>query len=168
MQNDETVTKKVVSYEETYNQIETLTSLDLMQRFSATAQDEIAGIGGSVTNTTEVRAHTEVATINTTSNGGKSYWTRPRASATPGPVYRDDYDADMQLTGRTLVQEGEIWLVDRPVEVVHTVTPIEQEGVWDAAIALNLEDWAGNYGPMPDGEHKNNLNLATCRNSCRL
>ena len=44
VQNDETVTKKVVSYEETYNQIETLTSLDLMQRFSATAQGEIAGI----------------------------------------------------------------------------------------------------------------------------
>ena len=34
VQNDETVTKKVVSYEETYNQIETLTSLDILQRFS--------------------------------------------------------------------------------------------------------------------------------------
>ena len=40
VQNDETITKKVVSYEETYNQIETFTSLDLMQRFSATAQGE--------------------------------------------------------------------------------------------------------------------------------
>ena len=56
VQNDETITKKVVSYEETYNQIETFTSLDLMQRFSASAQGEIAGIGGSVTSTTEAGA----------------------------------------------------------------------------------------------------------------
>ena len=64
----------------------------------------------------------------------------------PGPVYRDDYDADGRISGRTLVQEGEIWLVDRPIEVIHTVTPIEQEGVWDAALKLDLENWAGNYG----------------------
>ena len=75
----------------------------------------------------------------------------------PGPVYRDDYDDDGKLIGRTLVQEGEIWLVDRPVEVVHTITPITQEGIWDAAITLDLENWAGNYGVLPDGEHKNVL-----------
>ena len=53
-----------MSFEETYNQIETFSSLDLMQRFSATAQGEIAGIGGSVTTTTEARAHTEVSEPN--------------------------------------------------------------------------------------------------------
>ena len=47
------------------------------------------------------------------------------------------------------------------VEVVHTVTPVEQEGTWDAAIKLDLENWAGNYGPMPDGEHWNVLEFAS-------
>ena len=61
VQNDETITKKVVSYEETYNQIETL---HLARPYAAvlrnSAQGEIAGIGGSVTSTTEARAHSEV------------------------------------------------------------------------------------------------------------
>ena len=157
VQNDETVEKKVMTSEESYNEIQTLTSLDLMERFSTTVQGEVAGFGGSVTSTIEARAHTEAST--------KKYDYKKREILLedtvhifyPGPVYRDDYDDDGKLIGRTLVQEGEIWLVDRPVEVVHTVTPIEQDGVWDAAITLNLEDWAGNYGPMPDGEHKNNL-----------
>ena len=157
VQNDETVSKKVVAYEETYNQIETLTSLDLMQRFSATAQGEIAGIGGSVTNTTEVRAHTEVATDKYDLKRREVVLDTSARIYYPGPVYRDIYDESGQITGRKIVQEGEIWLVDRPIEVVHTVTPITQEGIWDAAITLNLEDWAGNYGPMPDGEHRNNL-----------
>ena len=157
VQNDETITKKVVSFEETYNQIETFTSLDLMQRFSATAQGEVLGIGGSVTSTTEVRAHTEVKT---------NKYDRQRRETTldtsahiryPGPVYRQDLDEYGQVAGRTLVQEGEIWLVDRPIEVIHTVTPIEQEGTWDASIKLDLENWAGNYGPLPDGEHWNVL-----------
>ena len=37
------------------------------------------------------------------------------------------------------------------------MTPIEQEGVWDAAVKLDVENWAGNYGPLPDGEHWNVL-----------
>ena len=61
------------------------------------------------------------------------------------------------------MQEGEIWLVDRPVEVIHTVTPVEQEGTWDAAIKLDLENWAGNYGPMPDGEHWNVLEFGSLK-----
>ena len=78
-------------------------------------------------------------------------------------MYRDDYDANGQIAGRTLVQQGEIWLVDRPIEVVHTVTPVEQEGTWDAAIKLDLENWAGNYGVLPDGEHWNVLEFASLR-----
>ena len=160
VQNDETITKKVVSYEETYNQIETLTSLDLMQRFSTTAQGEIAGIGGSVTSTTEARAHTEVATNKYDRKRREVVLDTSARICYPGPVYRDDYDAQGLLSGRTLVQEGEIWFVDRPIEVVHTVTPVEQEGTWDAAIKLDLENWAGNYGVLPDGEHWNVFEFA--------
>ena len=163
VQNDETITKKVVSYEETYNQIETFTSLDLMQRFSATAQGEIAGIGGSVTSTTEARAHSEVKTNKYDRQQREVVLDTTARICYPGPVYRDDFDANGQISGRTLVQEGEIWLVDRPIEVVHTVTPVEQEGTWDAAIKLDLENWAGNYGPMPDGEHWNVLEFANMK-----
>ena len=141
------LTKKVVSYEETYNQIETFTSLDLDAKvFTASAQGEIAGIGGTVTSTTEARAHTEVKTNKYDRQKREVVLDTSARIFYPGPVYRDDYDDNGQLSGRTLVQEGEIWLVDRPIEVIHTVTPVEQEGTWDAALKLNLEDWAGNYG----------------------
>ena len=163
VQNDETITKKIVSFEETYNQIETFSSLDLMQRFSATAQGEIAGIGGSVTTTTEARAHTEVATEKYDRKRREVVLDTSARIFYPGPVYRDDFDANGQIAGRTLVQQGEIWLVDRPIEVVHTVTPVEQEGTWDAAIKLDLENWAGNYGVLPDGEHWNVLEFASLR-----
>ena len=161
VQNDETITKKVVSYEETYNQIETLTSLDLMQRFSATAQGAVAGIGGSVTSTTEARAHSEVATNKYDRQKREVVLDASARICYPGPVYRDDFDANGQISGRTLVQEGEIWLVDKPIEVIHTVTPVEQEGIWDAGIKLNLENWAGYHGPMPSGEHWNILELGS-------
>ena len=114
VQNDETVTKKVVSYEETYNQIETLTSLDLMQRFSASAQGEFSGIGGSVTTTTEMRAHTEVGTQKYDLKKREVMLDTSARICYPGPVYRDDFDDNGQIAGRTLVQEGEIWLVDQP------------------------------------------------------
>ena len=160
VQNEETVTKKVVSFDETYNQIDTFSSLDLMQRFSATAQGEILGIGGSVTSTTEARAHTELKTQQHNLKRREVVIDTSARIRYPGPVYRDDYDENGQISGRTLVQEGEIWLVDRPIEVIHTVTPVEQEGIWDAAITLNLEDWAGNYGVLPDGEHDNVFEFA--------
>ena len=163
VQNKEVVTKKVVSYEETYNQIETLTTLDLMQRFTATAQGEFAGIGGSVSSTSEARAHTEVATQKYDLKKREVILDSSAEIVYPGPVYRTDYDASGQVSGRTLVQEGEIWFVDRPVEVIHTVTPVEQEGTWDAAIKLDLENWAGNYGPMPDGKHWNVLEFASLK-----
>ena len=37
---------------------------------------------------------------------------------------------------------------------------MEQWGVWDARIILNLEDWAGNFGIMPGGKHDNVLEFA--------
>ena len=36
--------------------------------------------------------------------------------------------------------------------------------MWDALIELNIEDWAGNYGPMPGGEHKNVLTFPSIQN----
>ena len=160
VQNDETISKKVVSYEETYNQIDTFSSLDLMQRFTATAQGEIAGIGGSVTTTTEARAHTELKTQKYDRQRREVVLDTSAHICYPGPVYRDDYDEDGRISGRTLVQEGEIWFVDRPIEVIHTVTPVEQEGTWDAAITLDLYDWAGYRGPLPRGEHDNKFKFA--------
>ena len=157
VQNDETISKKVASFEETYNQIETFSSLDLIQRFSATAQGEVAGFGGSVTSSTEAHAHTEVKTNKYDRQKREVVLDTSARICYPGPVYRDDYDTNGQISGRTLVQEGPIWLVDRPIEVIHTVTPVEQEGTWDAGIYLDLENWAGNYGPLPSGEHWNRL-----------
>ena len=160
VQNDETVGEKKASYQETYSQIETLTSADLMQRFTATAQGEFSGIGGSVSSVTEARAHSEVATNKYNLKKEEVILDNSARIYYPGPVYRDDYDENGLLVGRTLVQEGEIWQVDRPIEVVHTVTPVEQDGTWDAAIKLDLENWAGNYGVLPDGEHWNVFEFA--------
>ena len=91
VQNEETVTKKIVSFEETYNQIETFTSLDLMQRFSTSAQGEVAGIGGSVSSTTEVRAHTEVKTNKYDRQRREVVLDSSAHIKYPGPLYRDDY-----------------------------------------------------------------------------
>ena len=57
VQNDETRASKVVTFDESFNKIRTFSSFDLMTRFSASAKGEVLGIGGSVTNTTEARAH---------------------------------------------------------------------------------------------------------------
>ena len=62
VQNDETVVVKIASFEESFNKIRSFSSLDLMQSFTATAQGEIMGIGGSVTSKTEAKAHTELET----------------------------------------------------------------------------------------------------------
>ena len=78
----------------------------------------------------------------------------------PGPLYRIDEDENGIVIGRTLVEEGSIWLIKCWVETVQTVKPIVQEGIWDSAISLNIEDWAGNYGVMPNGEHDNVLEFA--------
>ena len=50
-----------------------------------------------------------------------------------------------------VIEEGNIWLIERFLEKIQFVTPITQWGIWDARIVLDIEDWAGNYGPMPKG-----------------
>ena len=57
------VSEKIVSFEETFNKLRTLSSLDIVNSFSASAQGEIAGIGGSVSKHFQTSsAHTEVET----------------------------------------------------------------------------------------------------------
>ena len=64
------------------------------------------------------------------------------------------------VIGRTLVEEGPIWIIKCKFETVHTITPITEYGTWDARIVLNLYDWAGNYSVMPNGEHDNVLEFS--------
>ena len=55
---------------------------------------------------------------------------------------------------------GEVWLVERPVLTLQTVTPVTQWGVWDCGrLILDLYDWAGYGGPLPSGAHKNVFTL---------
>ena len=152
--NEENVNVKIASFNEQYNRIRTFTSLDLIQRFSGSAKGEVLGIGGSVQSSTEVHAHTEVET---------EKWGRTKQEmvledhvriAYPGPIL----DAD----GR-VVEAGNIWLIERPVATLHTITPITQHGLWDCAeVALDLENWTGERpgSILPDGEHWNVLKFA--------
>ena len=58
--NSVTVTEKIISFEETFNKLRSLSSLDIVNSFSASAQGEIAGIGGTVSNSQTISAHTEL------------------------------------------------------------------------------------------------------------
>ena len=167
-QNEETYGTKEMSYDETYNEIRTFSSLDLIQKFSASAKGEVMGIGGSVSSSTEAHAHSEVETKQFKKTKKERVIDTTAHLQYPGPLYREDYetitdeegDTYRQISGRTLVEEGQIWLIKCMVETVQTVTPIVQEGIWDAKIELNLYDWAGNYSVMPDGEHDNVLTFS--------
>ena len=70
-----------------------------MQRFSATAQGEFSGIGGSVTTTTEARAHTEVKTNKYDLKKREVMLDTSARICYPGPVYRDIYDESGQSPG---------------------------------------------------------------------
>ena len=167
-QNDETFGTKEMSYDETYNEIRTFSSMDLIQRFSATAQGEILGIGGSVSSSTEAHGHTELETKQFSKTKKERVIDTTARLLYPGPLYRDDYEwvtdsagrEYQRVSGRTLVEEGPVWLIKCLVETVHTIKPIVQEEFGDALLRINIEDWAGNYGVMPDGEHDNVLEFA--------
>ena len=136
VQNDETINKKKVSYEETFNKIRTFSSLDLVQSFSASAQGSISGIGGSVSSSTTASAHSEIETETFNKKRTEVILDTGARIFYPGPLYRDDKDENGVVIGRTLVEEGPIWLVERPVSTIHTITPITQWGIWDARIVL--------------------------------
>ena len=143
-QNEETYGTKEVSFDETFNRIRTFSSFDLIQRFSASGQGEILGIGGSVSSSTEAHAHTEVETEKFNRTKKERVIDTSVHLQYPGPLYRDDYDLVLdkagnpvldragnpvrELVGRTLVEEGPIWLITCPIETVHTVMPVTQWG----------------------------------------
>ena len=161
VQNDETYGDKQMSYDESFNRLRSLTSFDLLNRFSASAQGAVAGIGGSISSTTEQRLHTEVETDQFNKKKRERVIDTSAHLAYPGPVYRLDKDENGVVVGRTLVEEGPIWLIRCPVETIETITPTTMWGTWSASIEINVEDWAGNYGIMPGGEHRNILRFAS-------
>ena len=159
-----TVKKKVVLYEESFNKLRTLSSLDIVNNFSASAQGEIAGIGGSVSSSTTTSVHTEVETEQMNHKKKEQVLDDETVLDYPGPVLfeEDVFDDDGTLLHRkgSIQYEGEIWLVERPVLKLQTTTPMTQWGIWDCArLHLNIYDWAGNYGVLPSGKHKNELVL---------
>ena len=152
VQNDEVIKRKVMSYEEEFNKIRSLTSLDVAQSMSATAQGEIMGFGGSVTTNTSIAAHTEVETEKFKHTKREIVIEDEVRVHYPGPI--------LDEAGRVL-EEGEIWLVERPLLTLQTITPMTQWGIWDCGrLRFNLYDWAGNRGIMPSGEHWNVLEFA--------
>ena len=113
------------------------------------------GIGGSVQSSTEVHAHTEVET---------EKWGRTKQEmvledhvriAYPGPILETIWsegteDVPPRIVGERLVEPGNIWLIERPVATLHTITPITQHGLWDCAeVALDLENWTGETPRQP-------------------
>ena len=159
-----TVTKKVMLYEETFNKLRTLTSLDIVNNFSASAQGEISGIGGSVSSSTTTSVHTEIETEKFNHTKKEQVLDDETVLDYPGPVLyeADVWDADGKVLHRkgSVQYEGDIWLIERPVLKLQTSTPMKQWGIWDCArLHINVYDWAGNYGALPDGKHKNELVL---------
>ena len=161
--NKVTVAEKIISFEETFNKLRTLSSLDIMNSFTASAQGEIAGIGGSVSQTSNVHAHTEVETEKMNHVKKERIIDDTTLLDYPGPVLyeEDETDEDGNHHRQGSVKyEGEVWLVERPVVTLQTTTPMTQWGNWDCArLHLNIYDWAGNYGALPGGKHKNELVL---------
>ena len=134
-----------------------------MNSFSASAQGEIAGIGGTVSNSQTISAHTELE-IEKMNHVKKERIIDDRTVLDyPGPILYEadepDGDGGMHRQG-SIKYPGEIWLVERPVLTLQTTTPITQYGIWDCGrLHLNVYDWAGNFGALPSGKHKNELVL---------
>ena len=167
-----TVTQKIMLYEETFNKLRTFSSLDIMNQFTASAQGEIAGIGGSVSQTSSITAHTEVETEKMNHKKTERVIDDTSELDYPGPIL---YDADIYGDAGALLHrkgsiqyEGDIWLIERPVMKLQTTTPMTQWGIWDCArLHLNLYDWAGNYGALPKGEAQEPVSAERSRRTAR-
>ena len=162
--NKVTVAEKVILFEETFNKLRTLSSLDIVNNFSASAQGEISGIGGSVSSSTTTSIHTELETEKMNHTKKERIIDDTTTLDYPGPVlFEDDvFDDDGNLLHRkgSIQYSGDVWLIERPVLKLQTMTPMTQWGVWDCArLHLNIYDWAGNYGQLPGGKHKNEFVL---------
>ena len=110
--------------------------------------------------TSEQRFHTEASTFQYNKKKEEVVLDTSAHLRYPGPLYRDDVNEKGVVISRTLVQEGPIWLIERPVATVHTITPVTQWGIWTSRVKLNIYDWAGNYGLLPKGKHKNELEFS--------
>ena len=117
--------EKIQSYEESFNKLRTFTSADLLQRFSSTAQGEIAGIGGSVTSTTEARLHTEIET---------EKFNRKRSERIIEDDVTIEYPGPLLSPNGYVIEEGNIWLIKRSVQTIQTITPMTAYGIWDSPI----------------------------------
>ena len=131
-QNDETFGLKKLTYDESFTRVRSFSSFDLLNRFSGSAQATIIGIGGSASSTTETHVHTELEAEKFNQTKSERVIDTSSHLYYPGPLYRTDLDENGVVIGRTLVEEGPIWLIECPIETVHTITPITEWGVWDS------------------------------------
>ena len=123
------VEEKIVSFEETFNKLRTFTSLDIASQFSATAQGEVLGIGGSVSQSTSITAHTEVETEKFNRTKKERIIDDTSILDYPGPILHDvDVFEDGAIVARqgSVKYEGEVYLIERPVVTLQTVTPMTQ------------------------------------------
>ena len=160
-QNDETRGIKELVFDESYNEVKTDFSIDIVTNFSAAAQGTIAGIGGNISQSINTHTHAGESTFQYNKKKTERVIDTSTRLRYPGPVFIDTYDKLGRVSGRKMVEEGPIWLIDCPVATVHTITPITQWGIWDARIKLNVYDWAGNYGLLPKGKNKNELEFSS-------
>ena len=166
VKNQVSVSEKIVSFEETFNKLRSFTSLDIMQQFTASAQGEIMGIGGSVSSTSSMQAHTEVETEKFNRTKRERIIDDSTVLDYPGPVLHEDdvfgegEDGSLLYRKGSVKYPGEVWLVERPVVTLQTITPMTQWGIWDCAkLHLDIYDWAGYSSVLPSGRHKNQIVL---------
>ena len=162
VQNREVVDVSLMLYEEKFNKLRSLTSLDVLSELTVAAQGEIAGIGGSVSQHTSVSAHTEIETEKFNHTKKEQVIKDTVTIEYPGPVL---YEANVLADDGAILHRqgdvehpGDVWLIERPIMSIQTIQPVTQWGIWDVGkIRLNLYDWAGNRGIMPSGRHWNVL-----------
>ena len=160
-----TVSQKIALFEEEFNTLKTENSLDIVNNFSASAQGTIAGIGGTVSTSTTTSIHSQVNTEKMNHTKKERIIEDVVALDYPGPILweEDQLRQDGYVLARqgSIRYPGEVWLIERPVLKLQTKTPMTQWGVWDCGrLIINVYDWAGNYGALPGGKHKNVLELA--------
>ena len=147
--NKEVVEETIITFEETYNKVRSFSSLDVLTELTVTAQGEVAGFGGSVTEHTSIQAHTELEVEKFNHKKTEKKIVDNVTIEYPGPVRNDAGE---------IVTEGDVWLIERPVLTIQSITPVTQWGIWDCGtIILDLYDWSGNHSILPSGRHSNKL-----------
>ena len=100
-----------MSFVETFNKLRTFSSFDLIQRFSASAKGEVLGIGGSVSSSTEGRAHSEIETEKFNRTKEERVLKDKFEILCPGPILYDadvvDDDGTVLHRKGTIAEEGE-------------------------------------------------------------